>query len=1432
MSRSLSLIFIFLVIAAVVGVMVLDSNAADVPTVSVDNYTVTVTDADSVKDMRYAPGSYSTAAEIKAAEGNVALSASIVTANTENGIFRYEMPKGGYYTLWIRMKDGTNHILPLDVTRFTPYVSAYGVKLTVHNLYDVKDIFIAKGEFGTYREIKDNGYIVSISSAKIGTKHDYSYTVYEPGAHTVLIRYNDGTQKIFHETLTVDEPVFTENGLQMIISNLPDVKVIRTAYGEWNTVKELKATDTIRNFSAKTAIKGRDPYTVQYRNEGKVTVIVEYNNGYIKVYHYNVQKKQPVFTQDGDTLTFTSLDGLMNIRYAEGEFTSSSQIKNAPGSVKIKPDDITDGSYTLTLEPGIYTFCVQYDDESYNYYTVTIEPKVPTATNLHISCAFNSNMVLQRDEPLSVWGTADPSSGKVRVDFGGKEAYAEVDEYGNWKAVFKETFTCNNEGQTLTVTGADESIVLSDVLVGDVYYLMGQSDVYYSMGELTLDLSLAGRQSELKVDYSDSRNMRFYRISSKDYASLTGAAAQGSTAVFTDVYSGAYWMKPSDIAAQINTYASFVPADSNYDRDAVSSKVFSALGYTFAYNMTEKTDVPVGIIEIDAVNAPLIAFAPNDLADKWGHDVMGGDGLYHYRLAAIEKPEVKTRYAYNQQIAPLSGLCTAGIIWCQDESDIYNTREVFGSDYSNGFANQFAELMEYYRDSFGNGDFPVYLFEMPPCYSNNNVNNYADTGALRTELGTVTQLLDNCRIISTADLWFDGGWQNSLDAPIKHLYAYRLCDAVLADRFDTGNVNELCGPVLRKVEYEGSSKAYLYFDNFGSALTTSDDSKNVIGLEILIDLNGTSVWTPHEGMIITGSNKITVDAGTFTLYGVRYGRQTDGNHPFGRNLCNSHKMPAVAFVDYNVKEYFDFTIDLNGWDIYTPDRVTGYDYRYGPSVIDYGDGRMDAWFSCTGSNESDELDYFTYKHSEDGGKTWSKEKIVLSPTGLSEDRLSVCDPGAIYFDGYYYLGYTSTLDKAGYSNHVFVARSKDPDGPYEKWDGSAWGGSPSPLVTYQGHGDQWGMGEVSFVKVEDTIYIYYSLKCETGQYTLVSTADATSENWPATVKYRGVALNWGPGQAAADVKYDNHTGKFIAMSIVNSNTDHCYMALYTSDDGFDFTESGRAYTNMKAYSMNNGLSAGPDGTFDSSVDKLYIVYAYGSNWGCWATRMAPITLRLTKFIDLGGDNGANDPVMYTPVNTERYIMGITTDPHYYIVNEGAGFEVKPYKFDDKMGRYAVTDTENISFSDYDGSVVSFDGMKAKGLKAGRTIVTMSYKDEFYVTFTVDVREEGIDVSSDSVYSWTPWSEVINISRSNTLHCYMLKGIAETYGGIIGEAFNDPLDKAIFDPARYPVTYSGYDPSVIAVDSMGIITPLSQGSTPVTVTICGTHSFTMTVKVSD
>ncbi len=354
-----------------------DPNAPTV--VSVNNYTITLDKITDIKEIRFAIGHYTTGSQVKAAEKNVTLDASTVKKYTDNGIFTYDLPWMGEYTFWVRYNDGSQYFVYTSVDDVTPYVESYGVKITVKDYAEnYKDMWLAEGTFNSYSEIKaSTGFKYQASQNKLDlyakTTHDFSYTMTNPGAYTVLIRYNDGTTDVIHTELTVDVPEFSVNGLQTTVQNIPDIKIIRTAYGHYESVGDIKKASGVRNFSNKNDIKNAEEYMIQYREAGEVTLIVEYNNGYKHFCYINIEPKSATMIQSKNTVMFDNLDGFVMIRYAKGTYTTSSQIKAAEGSKVLKPADLTGGYAIISdLEAGTYTFCVQFDDESYDYYTVTV----------------------------------------------------------------------------------------------------------------------------------------------------------------------------------------------------------------------------------------------------------------------------------------------------------------------------------------------------------------------------------------------------------------------------------------------------------------------------------------------------------------------------------------------------------------------------------------------------------------------------------------------------------------------------------------------------------------------------------------------------------------------------------------------------------------------------------------------------------------------------------------------------------------------------------------------------------------------------------------------------------------------------------------------------------------------------------------------------
>ncbi len=346
----------------------------------VNNYTITFRNMNDIKEVRFAIGTYTTGSQVKAAEKNVTLDASTVKKYTVGGTFTYDLPWVGTYTFWVRLNDGSQYFLYTDVEKVTPYVTSYGVKLTVNDFGEnYKDAWLAKGTFNSYNEIKaSTAFKYQASATKLAnyakTTHDFTYTMTDPGDYTVLIRYNDGTFDVIHHELTVDYPVLVENGLQAIIQNIPDIKIIRTAYGHHTSVESIKKASTVRYFNNKTAIKDAEEYMIQYRDEGEVTIIVEYNNGYKHYFYYNVAKKVPTVVQNGGTVTFGNLDDLYIIRYAPGKYTTAGNIKNAPGVQYKKAVDINEnGEIVLSgLTTGRWSFMVQYNDDSYNFYLFDI----------------------------------------------------------------------------------------------------------------------------------------------------------------------------------------------------------------------------------------------------------------------------------------------------------------------------------------------------------------------------------------------------------------------------------------------------------------------------------------------------------------------------------------------------------------------------------------------------------------------------------------------------------------------------------------------------------------------------------------------------------------------------------------------------------------------------------------------------------------------------------------------------------------------------------------------------------------------------------------------------------------------------------------------------------------------------------------------------
>ncbi len=414
-------------------------------------------------------------------------------------------------------------------------------------------------------------------------------------------------------------------------------------------------------------------------------------------------------------------------------------------------------------------------------------------------------------------------------------------------------------------------------------------------------------------------------------------------------------------------------------------------------------------------------------------------------------------------------------------------------------------------------------------------------------------------------------------------------------------------------------------------------------------------------------------------------------------------------------KYLSVTAVDEGWNIFNPYDGDDFGYRYGPSMIINADGSIDAFFSSPGA--FGEWDWISYRHSPDGGKTWTKEVSVLEPTGDSPDFYSCCDPGVIKFGDYYYIAYTSTVNPDGLDNNVFVARCKTPDGDYEKWNGNGWGGSPEPIIEYTGDPTTYGAGEPSLVVLNDVLYIYYTWKDGPVNQTRISTADATAENWPETIQYRGIAMTHrNVSFDSADVKYVEDYGKFIAVVTFERFTTESCVGVYVSDDGITFLESYVTKTNISHCCHNCGITGRPNGHIRLS-DGVYLAYAYGDKWGYWPTRINQVEIDLIDAPDFSDQLNENvkTAVESAPKSWCVNYMAIIPSQRVYAVSSGDRINTEFFKVDTSLDYKKIYG--NVTLSGYDENIISTDGTKITGISAGETFVTAEwngYRAEFIV----------------------------------------------------------------------------------------------------------------------
>ena len=96
-------------------------------------------------------------------------------------------------------------------------------------------------------------------------------------------------------------------------------------------------------------------------------------------------------------------------------------------------------------------------------------------SQLRLAKIFSDNMILQRGQPVHIWGKGVPGK-NVGVGFADEVAIINVKPDSTWSVEFSSQ-KANSNAQSLSVESAGEKIILKNILIGDIWVCIGQSNM-------------------------------------------------------------------------------------------------------------------------------------------------------------------------------------------------------------------------------------------------------------------------------------------------------------------------------------------------------------------------------------------------------------------------------------------------------------------------------------------------------------------------------------------------------------------------------------------------------------------------------------------------------------------------------------------------------------------------------------------------------------------------------------------------------------------------------------------------------------------------------------------------------------------------------------------------------------------------------------------
>jgi len=218
---------------------------------------------------------------------------------------------------------------------------------------------------------------------------------------------------------------------------------------------------------------------------------------------------------------------------------------------------------------------------------------------------FADHMVLQREQPLTIWGTAG-SNETVKVVINGQRSSAASNQKGEWRITLKPMKW--GGPFDLIITSANDRKVLHNVLIGDVWICSGQSNM-----EMPVSGWSKVNNAEQEIAAANYPNIRLFTVE------------KATSFVPESDLAGGQWLE---------CHSKNIPS-------------FSAVAYFFGRKINRDTRIPVGLISTNWGGTNIQAWT------SWP-TISAFDGYNHLDPVQMKQTfaeQEENRKAYNQALA-------------------------------------------------------------------------------------------------------------------------------------------------------------------------------------------------------------------------------------------------------------------------------------------------------------------------------------------------------------------------------------------------------------------------------------------------------------------------------------------------------------------------------------------------------------------------------------------------------------------------------------------------------------------------------------------------------------------------------------------------------------------------------------------------------------